>query len=54
MKIKSNYKPYKSYAIEFNFYGKNEYVVHFCGDDIWFFTEEEAKKFIDKMMEEKK
>lgn len=38
---------YKGYYIEFNFYGKGEYTVQYCGDDVWFNTEEKAKEFID-------
>lgn len=40
---------YKGYDIEFNFYGKNEYTVQYQGDDIWFKTIDEAKKFIDEI-----
>lgn len=40
---------YKDYYIEFNFYGKNEYTVQYCGDDIFFRTEDEAKAFIDSI-----
>ena len=38
---------YKGYYIEFNFYGNKEYSVQYCGDDLIFKTEEEAKQFID-------
>lgn len=40
---------YKGYYIEFNFYGRNEYTVQYCGDDIMFQTEDEAKAFIDSI-----
>ena len=39
---------YKGYAIEYNFYGQEEYSVHYCGDDVLFKTIEEAKAFIDR------
>ena len=38
---------YKGYAIDYNFYGQGEYTVQYCGDDIFFNTKEDAKKFID-------
>lgn len=38
---------YRGFYIEFNFYGSNEYSVQFCGDDIIFDSEEDAKNFID-------
>lgn len=40
---------YKGYYIEFNFYGRNKYTVQYCGDDIFFQTEDEAKAFIDSI-----
>jgi len=40
---------YKGFYIEFNFYGENEYSVQYCGDDVIFNTEEEAKAFIDEI-----
>ena len=40
---------YKGYDIEFNFYGQKEYSVQYCGDDVIFSTEEEAKRFIDEI-----
>ena len=40
---------YKGYYIEHNFYGMGEYSVQFCGDDIMFDTEDEAKAFIDEV-----
>lgn len=48
-KIKDSYTMYKGYGIEYNFYGKKEYTVQYAGDDIWFKTEAEAKKFIDEI-----
>lgn len=38
---------YKGYYIEFNIYGQEEYTVQYCGDDLFFRTEKEAKDFID-------
>ena len=46
-----NVKEYKGYYIEKSFYGEGEYTVQYCGDDIWFETEEEAIKFIDEITE---
>lgn len=43
---------YKGYGIDFNFYGHNEYTVHFCGDDCIFTTLEEAMSFIDEVTED--
>ena len=44
---------YNGHWIEHNFYGNGEYTVFYNGDDVVFDTEEEAKKFIDKIeMEE--
>ena len=40
---------YKGFYIEFNFYGANEYSVQYCGDDVIFNTEEEAKAFIEEI-----
>ncbi len=40
---------YKGYAIEFNFYGMNEYSVQYCGDDVMFKSKDEAKAFIDEV-----
>ena len=42
-----NYTEYKGYYIEYNFYGNNEYSVQYCGDDVIFRSEAEAKEFID-------
>ena len=42
---------YKGYYIEYNFYGNNEYSVQYCGDDLIFNTEDEAKQFIDEVTE---
>lgn len=41
---------YKGYAIEFDFYGQKEYTVQYQGDDVWFKSEGEAKKFIDDIV----
>jgi hypothetical protein len=43
---------YKGYYIEIGFYGEDEITVQYCGDDIWFKSIEEAKKFIDQITEE--
>lgn len=43
------FKEYKGYDIAYNFYGDGRYTVQFCGDDVIFFTEDEAKAFIDEM-----
>lgn len=40
---------YKGFYIEYDIYGGNEYTVQYCGDDIFFTTEEEAKQFIDSL-----
>lgn len=45
------YKEYKGYSIEYNFYGEGEYSVQYCGDDVVFNTEQEAKDFIDEVTE---
>lgn len=45
--IKDSYTTYKGYDIEYNFYGKGEYTVQYDGDDVWFKSKAEAKKFID-------
>ena len=39
---------YKGYYIEYNLYGENEYSVQFCGDEFFFQTMDEAKKFIEE------
>lgn len=39
---------YKGYSIEFNIYGQNEYTVEFEGDDVWFTSLSEAKRFVDR------
>lgn len=46
-----NYEEYRGYYIEYNFYGRNEYTVQYCGDDCYFATKDEAKAFIDGLME---
>ena len=38
---------YRDYDIEHNLYGKGEYTVQYCGDDIWFDSLDEAKLYID-------
>lgn len=43
------FKEYKDYSIEYNFYGEGEYSVQYCGDDVIFRTEDEAKAFIDEI-----
>lgn len=40
---------YKGYGIDYNIYGAGEYSVQYCGDDVIFSTEEEAKRFIDEI-----
>ena len=40
---------YRGYDIVFNIYGNGEYSVQFCGDDVIFDTEEQAKAFIDEV-----
>ena len=40
---------YRGFAIEFNFYGSNEYTVQYDGDDVWFDTLDAAKAFIDEV-----
>ena len=44
-----NYIEYKNYCIEYDIYGRKEYTIQFCGDDLVFATEEEAKAFIDEI-----
>ena len=41
---------YKGHFIEFDLYGKGEYTVQVEGDDLWFATEEEAKKAVDEIV----
>ena len=43
---------YRGYDIEYNFYGIKEYSVHYCGDDVLFETEADARLFIDTIIEE--
>ena len=40
---------YKGYYIEFNLYGQNEYSVQYCGDDVIFTSEQDARAFIDSI-----
>jgi len=42
---------YKGFGIEFDIYGNNEYSVQYCGDDVIFDTEEQAKEFIDDIVD---
>lgn len=42
-------KEYKGFYIEHNIYGTGEYSVQFCGDDVIFMTETEAREFIDEV-----
>ena len=44
-------KEYRGYYIECDIYGKNEFSVQYCGDDVIFKTEAEAKQFIDSISE---
>lgn len=44
-------REYKSYTIEQNTYGNNEYSVQYNGDDVIFNTEAEAIAFIDSIQE---
>ena len=43
---------YKGHRIEFNVYNSGEYTVYHEGDDVWFDTEIEARKFIDQIESE--
>ena len=40
---------YKGYTIVYNIYGNREYTVQYEGDDLYFRTKAEAKKFIDEV-----
>ena len=42
------------YYIEYDFYGREEYSVQYCGDDIIFDTLEEAQAFIDGLEEDQR
>ena len=44
---------YKGYAID-NFYQGNGYFVHYCGDDVFFRSIDEAKAFIDEVTKEER
>lgn len=35
---------YRGFDFDHNFYGEGEYTIHYCGDDIWCTSLEEAKK----------
>lgn len=43
---------YKGFYIEYNLYGLKEYSVQYCGDDLIFRSEEEAKQFIEEIAKE--
>ena len=43
---------YKGWDLMYNFYGKGEYTIQHDDADIWFDTAEEAKKFVDEIVEE--
>lgn len=43
---------YNNYWIEYNIYGQGEYTVFYNGEDVWFDTVSEARKFIDSLEEE--
>lgn len=43
---------YKGHLIEFDFYNSGEYTVYHDGEDVWFETEAEAKKFINQIESE--
>lgn len=45
-------KEYKGYYIEYNIYNENEYTVQYCGDDVFFTSEEAAEQFIDSIQED--
>lgn len=38
--------------IEYNFYGIGEYTVQYNGDDVIFFSREEAEEFVKEMFDE--
>ena len=40
---------YKGFYIAYNVYGHEEITVQYCGDDIHFNTEQEAREFIDSV-----
>ena len=44
---------YKGFYVEHNIYGRDECTVHYCGDDVWFESKEEAIEFIDYITDEK-
>ena len=47
----NDYIEYRGYYIDYNFYNNNEYSVEYMGDDVIFETADEAKKFIDEIIE---
>ena len=42
---------YRGFDFDHNFYGEGEYTIHYCGDDIWCTSLEEAKEVIDDIVE---
>lgn len=42
---------YRGIEIEENFYGQGEFTVQWCGDDVWFTSEEDAMMFIDSVLD---
>ena len=44
-----NYYEYKGLYIEHDFYGRGEWTVQYCGDNVTFFTEQEARDFVDEV-----
>lgn len=45
------FKEYRGFYMEFNFYGSNECSVQYCGDDLLFESEEDARAAIDEIIE---
>lgn len=41
---------YRGYGIDFNFYGRGEYTIQYCGDDIEVETETAARELIDSII----
>lgn len=41
---------YKNYTITYDFYGMGEYSVKYCGDELVFWSLEDAKKAIDEIV----
>ena len=42
---------YRGFDIEYNFYGTFEYTIQYCGDDIEFLSLDEAKEFVDELLD---